>query len=196
MDATLSADNPPVPGRYYLGYLAQPWTCESYDPDTGVAMMRGGQPEHPIGPAQAFTATEWHGLVTPRPRDVMRTIDLREGCSREDKRPVSASQAQLRELLLWHSVVKVADDTLALDNGVQLRVVPNSGCGGCELGNYVLAELNDSPNAITAVDFEDVDGETYRIFVIAEDRRLKLAEVTGSDNGYYGTGYWVEVTNA
>ena len=58
-----------------------------------------------------------------------------------------------------------------------------------------------------AVDFETVNDKayeyqpdynktafTYRIFVLAEDTRIKLLEVSGDDgNGYYGTGYWIEV---
>jgi hypothetical protein len=50
-----------------------------------------------------------------------------------------------------------------------------------------------------AVDFECVDSdrdpelESFRIFVLAEDRRIKLLEVEGIDNGYYGSGYWIDV---
>lgn len=109
----------------------------------------------------------------------------------------------IRNLLVGRSVAKVADDTLQLDNGLTLRVLPNEGCGGCPNGNYDLTELNDCVNAIMAVEFtDDAEGDkyaedphVYRIFVLAENTRIKLLEVSGDDgNGYYGTGYWIEVT--
>lgn len=117
-------------------------------------------------------------------------------------------QQELRERLLWRTVAKVGEDSLVLDDGTVLKLEGNSGCGGCSAGNYWLAELNDCPNAITAVDFEtaetpDSDADdyhwepdtVYRIFVYAENQRIKLAEFQGTDgNGYYGTGYWVEVS--
>lgn len=113
----------------------------------------------------------------------------------------------IRALLIGRTVTKVGDNQLSLDNGTVLRIVPNEGCGGCYAGWYELSELNECPtNAIMAVEFEDEAGvasdivggaddpHTYRIFVLAADRRIKLAEVTGDDgNGYYGTGYWIEV---
>lgn len=112
-------------------------------------------------------------------------------------------QDEIRQLLLGKRVVKVDDDTLALDDGTTLSLGGNEGCGGCSNGWYWLSELNECPvNAIMAVEFEDdpgYDGSDentgyYRIFVLAEDRRIKLAEFEGSDgNGYYGTGYWIEV---
>ena len=35
--------------------------------------------------------------------------------------------------------------------------------------------------------------ERVRLFVLAADERIKLIEAEGYDNGYYGTGYWIEV---
>lgn len=38
------------------------------------------------------------------------------------------------------------------------------------------------------------DGYSYKIFVYAEDKRIKILQVDGSDgNGYYGTGYSILV---
>lgn len=111
---------------------------------------------------------------------------------------------EIRNLLLWHSVTKVSEDTLTLDDGRTLKIQPNWGCGGCSSGNYDLDELNGSPNAITAVEFvtESIDdnvyadGYVYQIFVYAEDQRIKLLEVSGDDGGgwNYGTGYWITVS--
>ena len=113
----------------------------------------------------------------------------------------------IRELLLGHSVRKVADDHLLLDDGTMLRIIPNSGCI-CGSGDYGLAELNDCPNVITSVEVVDEeldeadewggrDSHAYRIFVFAGDKRINLLSVEGDDgNGYYGTGYRLLVRKA
>lgn len=109
----------------------------------------------------------------------------------------SDQQTTIRELLLGRTVVKVDDSTLTLDDGRTLWISGNEGCGGCEMGWYEISELNDCPvNAIMAVEFEEaVDGgdDLVQLFVLAQDERIKLVEARGQDNGFYGTGYWIEV---
>lgn len=109
----------------------------------------------------------------------------------------------IRALLLGRTVTKVDDSTLTLDDGRTLTVTGNEGCGGCDSGWYDITELNDCPiNAIMAVEFEcetvgevrDGEADRYRLFVLAQDARIKLIEAAGHDNGYYGTGYWIEVS--
>lgn len=109
---------------------------------------------------------------------------------------------KIKNLLMYRKVVKVVEDTLFLDNGIELEVVPNTGCGGCGSGWYEIVELNGCDNIITDVEFvrEDIDDLTsdndtsYKIFVYAEDKKIKLVQVDGSDgNGYYGTGYSIVV---
>ena len=111
---------------------------------------------------------------------------------------------EIRELLLYRSVTKVSDDTLVLDDGTVLEVVPNFGCGGCPLGNYYIEDLNGCENMITRVTFmeyddqdEDTWGETYTtytIFVYAENKQINLLSVEGTDGyGWYGTGYEIRV---
>lgn len=111
----------------------------------------------------------------------------------------------ITDLLLYRKIVKVEDDTLVLDNGLRLEVIANQGCGGCSNGWYYLTELNECDNVITNVEFvEDDDYEddgyndnSYKIFVYAEDKRIKILQVDGSDgNGYYGTGYSIRVRQA
>ena len=114
-------------------------------------------------------------------------------------------EALIKSLLMGRRVTKVNDTTLELDNGRILKIRGNEGCGGCSSGWYEIEELNDCPNnAIFNVEFEHTyDGnnyyggnETYRIFVYAENEKIKLLEVNGSDgNGYYGSGYWIDVIN-
>lgn len=111
---------------------------------------------------------------------------------------------QIKELLLGRTVSKVEKNTLLLDDGRKLVLHGNEGCGGCGSGWYELETLNECPiNAITNVevvdesddpDNYDSDGGHYRIFVLAQDTRIELATFEGSDgNGYYGTGFWIEV---
>lgn len=107
----------------------------------------------------------------------------------------------IKELLMFRKIVKVENDTLYLDNGVELEVCPNIGCGGCSSGWYSLVELNDCDNAITNVEFccdedtkDDYDDTSYKIFVFAENKKIKVLQVDGSDgNGYYGSGYSIMV---
>lgn len=108
----------------------------------------------------------------------------------------------IRDFLMGQTVRKVSGDTLLLSNGTILQIEPNEGCGGCISGWYQLDELNECPdNAIMNVEFvEEEDQEpysysgSYKVFVLAADRRIKLWEVSGDDgNGYYGSGYWINV---
>jgi hypothetical protein len=110
-------------------------------------------------------------------------------------------EESVKELLLYRKIVKVErlndqEGALTLDNGTQLMVEGNEGCGGCGNGWYYLDELNDCDNAITDVkceasgDANDFDN-LYNIFVYAEDKRINCVQYSGGDNGYYGTGYWL-----
>lgn len=110
-------------------------------------------------------------------------------------------EKDIRDLLLYRKIVKVVGDTLYLDNDTELEVCPNEGCGGCSSGWYSLVELNDCDNAITNVEFccdedtvDEYDDTSYKIFVFAENKKIKVLQVDGSDgNGYYGTGYSIIV---
>ena len=112
-------------------------------------------------------------------------------------------ELNIKELLMFRKVINVDNHVMTLDNGTKVEVVPNEGCGGCASGGYYLDELNECDAVITSVrlDTEDAkDGEDahiYKIFVLAaneKDEQLLLS-VSGDDgNGYYGTGYHLEVT--
>lgn len=104
---------------------------------------------------------------------------------------------KVEELLLYHKIVFITkvDDMeaiLTLDNGTELIVIGNEGCGGCAEGWYYIDDLNTCDNVITDVqcltENDSADGK-YHIFVYAEDRRINCVSYDGSDNGYYGTGY-------
>lgn len=118
---------------------------------------------------------------------------------RKDKTLCEQNEKEIEELLLGHKVTVDDYDNLVLDNGVMLQINPNIGCGGCESGNYYLEHISSVNNAITNVEFveefeDDCYYEHYRIFVIADGMTTELLDVYGTDgNGYYGTGYTIDV---
>jgi len=123
------------------------------------------------------------------------------------------SRERLRELLIGKRVVEARIDDegpnpmgyLTLSDGTTLKVWGNDGGCACASGCYPLVELSKCDNVITNVEIdwsEDDHGweragemaGQYRIFVYAGNERINLATFEGTDgNGYYGTGYWIEV---
>lgn len=105
---------------------------------------------------------------------------------------------------------------LTLSDGTVLKVWGNDGGCACSAGCYPLAHLDACEGVITNVEVEGVpDSEYdncptcgkwhcdheqpergfYRIFVISDSQRVNVASFEGSDgNGYYGTGFWVAVS--
>jgi hypothetical protein len=118
---------------------------------------------------------------------------------RKDKTLCEQNEKEIEELLLGHKVTVDDYDNLVLDNGIMLQINPNIGCGGCESGNYYLEHIASVNNAITNVEFveefeDDCYYEHYKIFVIADGMTTELLDVYGTDgNGYYGTGYTIDV---
>lgn len=110
-------------------------------------------------------------------------------------------EESVKELLLYRKIVKVEqldkqDGILTLDNGTQLIVQGNCGCGGCSNGWYYLDALNGCDNAITDVKCEIGEedyNEVYNIFIFTEDTRINCVQYSGHDNGWYGTGYQLYV---
>ena len=117
----------------------------------------------------------------------------------KDKTLCEQNKKEIEELLLGHKVTADDYDKLILDNGVVLQINPNIGCGACESGNYYLDHISSVNNAITNVEFveefdDDCYYEHYKIFVIADGMTTELLDVYGTDgNGYYGTGYTIDV---
>ncbi len=105
---------------------------------------------------------------------------------------------ELKKVLLYKKIdeVHIIDDQngyIILNDGTQLRIRTNEGCGGCGNGWYYLEELNKCDNAITNVelvyDQRNYD-EVIQIFVYAEDTKIKIIDVYGDEgNRYYGRGF-------
>lgn len=117
----------------------------------------------------------------------------------KDRTLCECNEKEIEELLIGHKVTVDDYDNFVLDNGVVLQINPNIGCGGCESGNYYLEHIASVNNAITNVEFveefeDDCYYEHYKIFVIADGMTTELLDVYGTDgNGYYGTGYTIDV---
>lgn len=105
----------------------------------------------------------------------------------------------LKEHLLYHKIINVIQDDdqtaeLTLDNGTILIAQGNDGCGGCSNGWYYLTHLAECDNAIMNVELitEDYD-EKFSLYVMTEDKRLNVLTYEGTDNGYYGVGFYITV---
>ena len=110
---------------------------------------------------------------------------------------------KVRDLLLYRKIISAVQTgdqtaTLTLDNGTILDVHGNVGCGGCGNGWYFIDALNTCDNAITNVecvlDYDEYNGDVYHIYVFTDNRRINRLQVSGGDNGYYGTGYDLYIT--
>ncbi len=106
---------------------------------------------------------------------------------------------RITQLFVGRTVEKVDEDRLRLDDGTELQIVPNYGCGGCSNGWYQLEELNGCENVITRAEVVDehidgMDGHRYTLFVFADNQKINLATIEGDDgNGCYGTGFEIVV---
>lgn len=111
------------------------------------------------------------------------------------------------QILRGRYVTRIDGSTITLDNGTELHIQGNEGCGGCGNGWYWLEQVYKQGSrrarimsAYVAYDEEDKDEEgpsVYTIFVMVDGNptQLPLATVRGSDgNGYYGTGFTITAT--
>lgn len=61
----------------------------------------------------------------------------------------------LADVLIGRQIVRINDDTLILDNDMEITIELNEGCGGCQNG-WSRLDVDDFPkdNVITNVTFE------------------------------------------
>lgn len=85
---------------------------------------------------------------------------------------------------------------LTLDNGQVVQVQGNLGEVVPGEGWYQIASITEAlpGGRIMGVSSEsDKWEEHFTLFVMAEGDKMPLVEFEGSDNGYYGTGFWLKV---
>lgn len=119
-------------------------------------------------------------------------------------------QDEIKNLLIGRRIVEVKlhatkydAGMLVLDDGTIVYVHANDGCGGCTSGYYQVKKLATCDNIITNVRFHNDpsneyssrSGEgVYEIYVFADAQEINIMRLEGTDgNGYYGTGYELEV---
>lgn len=89
--------------------------------------------------------------------------------------------------------------TLTLDDGTRLTIVGNEGGCACSNGDYTVTQLNTFDNIITAVEVKEDEDEyggtgNVSLFVYSEGiDGVEVITTEGTDNGYYGTGFWIRV---
>lgn len=108
-------------------------------------------------------------------------------------------------LLRGRYVTSINDGIITLDDGTELYIHGNEGCGSCESGWYWLEETFKQGtrkarimSAYVAYDEDDEDAPSiYTLFVMVDGNptQLPLATVRGDNgNGYYGTGFTLTAT--
>ncbi len=112
------------------------------------------------------------------------------------------------QLLRGRYVTSIDDGTITLDDGTELYIHGNEGCGGCSSGWYWLEETFKQGtrkarimSAYVAYGEDRTEDEparsVYTIFVMVDGNphQLPLATIRGDDgNGYYGTGFTLTAT--
>lgn len=85
---------------------------------------------------------------------------------------------------------------LTLDNGQVVQVQGNLGEVVPGEGWYQIASIAEAlpGGRIMGVSSESDEWEEhFTLFVMTEGDKMPLVEFEGSDNGYYGTGFWLQV---
>lgn len=115
------------------------------------------------------------------------------------------NEDELKKLFVGTQVLHVHENIMTLSNGTVVKVLPNSGCWGCPSGNFYLTDrIKKVDTVITNVKLVEKnknDKKTFSLFVYTGGKKQKklkkktLFDVTGSEgNGFYGTGFTLEVT--
>lgn len=119
-------------------------------------------------------------------------------------------QAHWEKILVGRRVVEAVQDNenegrLVLDNGQTIKVRANEGCGGCSSGWYWIERIASVDNVITSVREEVIakhdendryydEAYTFHIYVITAAGEVEMLTIDGDDgNGYYGSGYSIEL---
>lgn len=108
-------------------------------------------------------------------------------------------------LLRGRYITSIDNGTITLDDGTELDIHGNEGCGGCESGWYWLENVykqgSQRARIMSAYVAYGEDGEdapsVYTLFVMVDGNptQLPLATVRGDNgNGYYGTGFTLTAT--
>lgn len=112
------------------------------------------------------------------------------------------------DFLIGKKIIKVEEGTIAklvCDDGTEIEIETNEGCGGCSNGWSSIDDLKileNNNNAITNVECKYseepgwYDNDRFTLFIYYEDG--KINEIKGDDgygNGWYGGGFYITIKN-
>lgn len=108
---------------------------------------------------------------------------------------------KINEMFVGRKIVKADQKDsftihLTLDNGQVVQVQGNLGEVVPGEGWYQITSLTKAlpGGRIMGVSSESDEWEEhFTFFVMTEGDKMPLVEFEGSDNGYYGTGFWLKV---
>ena len=108
---------------------------------------------------------------------------------------------KINEMFVGRKIVKADQKDsftihLTLDNGQVVQVQGNLGEVVPGEGWYHIASIAEAlpGGRIRGVSSESDEWEEhFTLFVMTEGDKMPLVEFEGSDNGYYGTGFWLQV---
>jgi hypothetical protein len=108
---------------------------------------------------------------------------------------------KINEMFVGRKIVKADQKDsftihLTLDNGQVVQVQGNLGEVVPGEGWYQIASIAEAlpGGRIMGVSSESDEWEEhFTLFVMTEGDKMPLVEFEGSDNGYYGTGFWLQV---
>lgn len=117
----------------------------------------------------------------------------------------SGIEEKVRSEILFHKIACAIrydeqNARIILDNGKILDFCGNEGCGGCSNGWFYLEKFLDKipNNAITNVKLccadEEYGSSRYEIFIFCDNEELNLVSYAGHDNGWYGEGFSIIVS--
>lgn len=106
---------------------------------------------------------------------------------------------ELAEWLVGARILDVCDYSGTLfvlkdDVMYDVKFIEYPNACSCGNGASVIHEVAECPNVITKAEYVeeshgDYGGYIYKIFVYADNKKIRAAFIEGFDNGYYGTGF-------
>jgi hypothetical protein len=117
---------------------------------------------------------------------------------------------ELKKLIVGQSITEIIEDkehgeflTLILSNGVEINVLSNEGCGGCNNGWFTYNDVittgvkgNVITNVTVDCDYGNDGGDsgTFTFNVYSLNKRILSADFAGYDSGFYGIGITMTAT--
>lgn len=107
----------------------------------------------------------------------------------------------LSKELVGERIKKITNDTIELKNGTIFTIEPNKGCDICGAGWAEMNIVTNNPHldaAVMNVKYKDTNDEcmdSFKIFIYMTNKSsVTMSGNNGNDNGFYGSGFWVDVT--